>query len=297
MQATLPDFDSLWRYDAPAESEAAFRDLLPGAEAAGDNDYLAQLLTQIARAQGLQRDFDGAHLTLDRVEAMLPSGPSVARVRYLLERGRAFRSAGDAERARALFVDAWETARSAGSDPFAVDAAHMVAIAAGADEAAALDWNERALALAESSSNPAARRWRASLLNNLGWTHHDAGRYEQALEHFERALAAREEAGIVGPIRIARWAIARTLRSLGRLDGALAIQRALSEEHAAAGTSDGYVSEELGEILLAQGQADEAQGHFARAATLLGEDPWFAEAEAERLARLRRLAGQDDEAP
>jgi tetratricopeptide (TPR) repeat protein len=181
-------------------------------------------------------------------------------------------------------------ARSVGAEGFAVDAAHMVAIAASSDGAEALTWNERALSLSESSSDPAARRWRASLLNNLGWTHHDAGRFDQALDHFERALAAREEAGAVGPIRIARWAIARALRSLGRLDEALAIQRSLAEEHAADGTSDGYVSEELGELLLAQGLPAEARPHFARAAALLGEDPWFAEAEAERLARLRDLA-------
>ena len=50
---TLPDFDSLWNFDAPETSEAAFRAVLPVAKSSGDRDYLAQLLTQIARSEGL----------------------------------------------------------------------------------------------------------------------------------------------------------------------------------------------------------------------------------------------------
>ena len=58
---TLPDFDALWDYDQPAKTEAAFRALLPQAEASGDSSYYIELLTQIARTQGLQRDFAAAH--------------------------------------------------------------------------------------------------------------------------------------------------------------------------------------------------------------------------------------------
>ena len=49
----LTDFDSLWNYEAPARTEAAFRALLPAAEASGDAEHHIQLLTQIARAQGV----------------------------------------------------------------------------------------------------------------------------------------------------------------------------------------------------------------------------------------------------
>jgi hypothetical protein len=51
----------------------------------------------------------------------------------------------------------------------------MVAIVASGDEA--LAWNQRALELAQASPDPDARRWRASLFNNLGWTYHDRGEY------------------------------------------------------------------------------------------------------------------------
>ena len=95
--------DELWDYGRPAETEAKFRALLPEAEAAGDAEYLAQLLTQLARTLGLQQQFAAAHELLDRAEA-LAEADSVAQVRYLLERGRCFNSAGDKATARPLFM-------------------------------------------------------------------------------------------------------------------------------------------------------------------------------------------------
>ena len=62
-----PDFDSLWNYNKPAETEAKFRQLLPMAEESGDPAYLAELKTQIARTLGLQQKFDQAHTLLDSV--------------------------------------------------------------------------------------------------------------------------------------------------------------------------------------------------------------------------------------
>jgi DNA-binding phage protein len=82
------DFDAKWNFEKPDSTEAVFRTYLPAARASGDADYLAQLLTQIARTQGLQRKFAEAHATLDEVEPMLGVTLAVARVRYLLERGR-----------------------------------------------------------------------------------------------------------------------------------------------------------------------------------------------------------------
>jgi len=56
-------------------------------------------------------------------------------VRYLLERGRTFNSAGEKDRARPLFVQAWEIAGAAGLEGLAVDAAHMVPIVVGGPRA------------------------------------------------------------------------------------------------------------------------------------------------------------------
>jgi tetratricopeptide (TPR) repeat protein len=285
----LQAFDRVWDYDDPAGTEARFRALLPVAEAAGDRSTLLQLRTQVARALGLQKRYDEANRELDGVEAELGDAPAVVRVRYLLERGRVRNTSGDPGGARPVFEEAWETARAGGEDGFAVDAAHMVAIVAEPDEAIA--WNERALELARRSEDPRARKWRGSLLNNLGWTYHDLGRFEDAHRLFGEALELRREQGEDGPLRIARWCVARSLRSLGRVEEALAVQRELMAEAEAANEPDGFVLEEIAECLLALDRMGEARPFFARAHAELAKDPWLPENEPDRIARLAELGG------
>jgi tetratricopeptide (TPR) repeat protein len=282
-------FDKLWDYSDPAASEAAFRQLLPAAEQAGEPSYLLELQTQIARAQGLQRRFDDAHATLDRVEARLNHRLPTARVRYRLERGRVYNSSGHPDRARPLFLDAWKQAREAGLDGFAVDAAHMMGIIEASEQA--LNWNLKALELAESSDDRAARAWLGSLYNNIGWTYHQMGDDPRALEVFEQALLWFEQRGKPEPIRIARWSVARIQRALGRVEEALSTQQALLRELEASGGQDGYVYEELAECRLALGDTAAAKPLFARAYELLAQDAWLQEREPERLTRLKRLGG------
>ncbi|MHC4216891.1 MAG: tetratricopeptide repeat protein [Planctomycetota bacterium] len=281
--------DALWDFDEPARSEAAFRELLAEAQESGDRDYTAQVFTQIARAQGLQRSFDDAHATLDGVESMLDETSPLVRVRYQLERGRVLNSSGQADDARPLFVGAWEESGGHGFDFYTVDAAHMIAIVMPPEEA--LRWNEQALAVAQASDDERARNWEGSLCNNIGWTLHAAGEYEQALVMFERALEARTRQGTTADIRIARWCVARCLRSLNHVEEALDMQQVLLAEGEAAGAPDGYTHEEIGECLLALDRPEEARPHFARAYEILSKDPWLAEREPQRLERLSRLGG------
>jgi tetratricopeptide (TPR) repeat protein len=288
-QQGLPDFDRLWDYDHPDSTEQRFREILPAARASQDAGYLVQLLTQLARCQGLQRRFPEAHATLDEAEAHLRADLVRARVRYLLERGRVYNSSGDPDQARPLFQDGWDLARFGSEDALAVDAAHMLAIVDSGS--AAIEWNRRAMSLAESSSDPKARKWLGSLYNNLGWTYHDQGDYAVALDLFEKAYDLRVEQKQPKETRIARWCVARTLRSLGRTDEALRIQQELAKEWEAAGEEDGYVFEELGECLLALGRQEEARPDFARAYELLSKDPWLQEKEGPRLRRLAELGG------
>jgi tetratricopeptide (TPR) repeat protein len=123
----------------------------------------------------------------------------------------------------------------------------------------------------------------------MGWSYHELGEYAQALDHFEKALAARGAAGAPGPIRIARRCVGRALRSLGCVAEALEIQRALHDELARANATDGYVDEELGECLLALDRRVEARPYVARAYSELAQDPWLAEDEPTRLERLKQL--------
>jgi len=218
------DIDLLWDFTDPAASEARFQALVSEGQ------------TQLARTLGLQNRFDEGHAVLDQVE---PTTDRV-RVRVLLERGRLFNSGGDPAKARTLFKEAYNMASTCGEEALEVDAAHMIAIVAEREEAKG--WNERALAKAASSDDPKARKWRASLLNNLGWTYHDEGDYAKALELFQDARDCREQNGQEREERIARWCIARCLRSLMRYEEALAMQRQILEE--TSGESE-HVREEI----------------------------------------------------
>lgn len=294
------DFDDLWDFADPAATERRFRDLLADPRVIARPALGVEIETQIARTLGLRRRFDEARAVLDaarerldHVAAAAPSAAAVAkaRVRWLLERGRTHASAihaDDPAAAMALFVEAFDLARAIGEERLAIDAAHMAAIVA-ADPARQERWNLDALALAESAADPKARRWRGSLLNNLGMAYHDAGRYDDALHAFERLREVREAAGDSSAVFIAWWMIAWTLRYLGRHAEALAVLDRLEADAAARGEPDGFVFEELAENALAVGDDTAAREWFAKAFPLLADDP-SVRADPVRLDRVRELA-------
>lgn len=249
------EIDALWDYDRPQESEQRFRVLLD--QAAGNAGIRAEITTQIARAMGLQQRFEDAHRTLDDIEPLPGDHASRLRARYLLERGRVLNSSGDQAAALPLFIHALGVALAAGEAFYAVDAVHMIAIVRAGEES--LGWNRRGLAMVDAGADTRLRRWRGSLYNNMGWVHHDRGEYDDALRCFEQALQARETQGDEGLIRIARWCVARGLRSVGRVGEALAIQQALLAEHRRRGTDAGEVYEEIVACLEALGRPEEAE--------------------------------------
>lgn len=284
-----PLYDEIWDYDQPALTEQRFKEKLAQIPQDKGEAHL-QLLTQIARAQGLQREFDSAHQTLDEVAQALTDATPTAQIRYLLERGRALNSSGKPEEARPLFEQAWAAAQEYGEDFYAVDAAHMIAIVAPPAEQ--LEWNLRAMKIAEGSDSPSARRWLGSLYNNTGWTYHDQGDYAEALRIFQQAESWFAQLDPPSPsrLRIARWTVARALRSLKQNEAALKILREL--EASDDGTSAGYLPEEIAENLLEQGDAAAAAPYFAKAYDQLSGDIWLQANEPERLERLRALSSQ-----
>jgi tetratricopeptide (TPR) repeat protein len=225
----------LWDFDDPAASGERF---VAAAEKADEPDRTAWL-TQYARALGLQEQYDEATKVLDGLHSDAPEAAT-----YLaIERGRVLRSSGRVEESRPHFGSAAALAGAGGLEALRVDALHMVALAAPEEEQLAL--NEAALAVARASTDLRARDWDASLLNNIGMTHADAGDFESALTAFEQARAARERTGDPTNIRVATWMIGWALRNLGRRDEALAIQRSLKAELESVGETDEYVDEEL----------------------------------------------------
>jgi len=208
----------------------------------------------------------------------------------LLERGRTRNSGGDKAAAIPLFKEAValgdrDTLR--GADFYRVDALHMLGIATPAAEQ--LDWNRKALAVAEASFDPRARGWAASLDHNIGWSYFDAGDAVTALVYWKKALPIREAQGNAENIRVAKWTIARGYRATGKLDDAERIQRDLMVETERTGENDGYVYEELAEIAIARGDRVAAAPWAAKAYALLKDDGYLKANEAARLQRLADL--------
>jgi tetratricopeptide (TPR) repeat protein len=276
----------IWDFDDLDATERGFAGLLD-AEESGDGR--AEILTQLARVAGLRGDFGAGDARLDDAVALEPTG-SAAVARIDLERGRLRRSSGDAESALPLFVSAFTIAVEGGCDFLAADAAHMAALEAPNGDGFE-EWTKRGIELAEKSD--AAAYWLGPLLNNLGWHYFEDGRPDLALGAFERALRARERRpDDPAAIAIARFAVGKALRALGRPSEAVPLLEqavAWTEQSRAA---DGWFHEELAEEYAAAGRADDARAHALLAIPLLeAADPSFADDEA-RSSRLRALAGE-----
>jgi tetratricopeptide (TPR) repeat protein len=286
-----PNFDELWDYQKAAETEKKFLELLPLAETANDPAYSAELLSQIARAQGLQGQFDNAHKTLDKAEGLLQPDFKRARVRILLERGRAFNSSQQPEKSLPLFEEAMKLATDYREDYYAVDAAHMLGIAG--PEKDRHSWNLKALQMAEDSEDERAQGWKGSLYNNIGYFYMEEGKYAEAMDLFEKLLVYTTEKGDEDFANTARWFIAKTQRLMGHLEEALKGQLDLEKRQQVKAQSDAYVFEELGEIYLALQDDDARKKYFALAHELFSKEEqynYIVKFEKERLDRIKELS-------
>jgi tetratricopeptide (TPR) repeat protein len=242
--------DSLWDFSDPAVSADRFR------VAAGDErlalEARAELATQLARALGLLGRSDEAEVLLDAILLELGEPPEVVLARVALERGRLRVAAEQTAQGVPLFTLAARHAAAAGSKFLALDALHMLALAdAGHEE----EWAAEGFSVLGTVTDPRVRRWGVALHNNLAWHLHDTGRAEEAMPHFEQALATAEECGTDDQRFIGRWAVARCLRSLGRHDEALSIQESLAAER----PGDPFVAAELAELRAAGEPAGAAE--------------------------------------
>jgi len=286
---TLPDFDKLWDYNDPAETEKSFQDIL---DKIGDNesDYRLELLTQLARTKGLQKKFDDAHKTLDIVENSMNDKQQVVKIRYLLERGRIFNSSGKKDKAKPLFLQAYKFGIKNKLDSYTLDAAHMMGIVEPPEKQ--LDWNLKAIKIAEETEDKKLKGWLGPLYNNTGWSYHDLGQYKEALELFKKGYEFRIKIKDEQGARIQKWTIGRALRSLNRIEEAYRIQKDLEQEIIDKNiTKDGYNYEELGECLLLMKREEDAKKYFKLAYENLIKDDWIKENETDKLTRLKKLAG------
>ncbi len=257
------DLDVLWDFNKPDVSEQRFRAAL---ETATGDDWLI-LQTQIARTYGIRAEFDQARKLLKEIEPRIRLASAETKARFALEMGRTWASATHSsesqtpetgKRARSYYENALALAREAHLDGLAIDAIHMLAFVDPAP-AAQLKWARQALAVVEQSAQPAAKRWEASIRNNLGYALHQLGHYDEALQQFRVAVKIRELGTNAEATRTAYWMVAWTLRAMGHTDEALAIQLRLERESEAAGQPDPYVFEELAALYREKGESARAQ--------------------------------------
>jgi tetratricopeptide (TPR) repeat protein len=276
----------LWDFGDLDATEARFRAQL---EAEGSAGGRAEVLTQLARVEGLRSDFTAGERLLEEA-VPLAEGDAVAAARIDLERGRLRRSSGDREAAFPLFEAAYAKASEAQEWFIAADAAHMAALAAP-DRAGFVAWTTRGIELGDEHEE--AAYWAGPLLNNLGWDRYEAGEHDLALDAFEQALRVRErEPDNPEPIALARYAVGKALRALGRAADAIPLLEQAVAWAEAAGTSDGWYHEELALEYADARRADAAREHARAAIPLLEQaDPSFAE-DADRVERLHDLAGE-----
>jgi tetratricopeptide (TPR) repeat protein len=275
---------ALWDFD---DLDATERRLRAQLALEANDSARAEVLTQLARVEGLRDRFDAGDRLIDEAAALAGDSAN-ARARVDLERGRLRRSSGDGEAALPLFESAFATALEAGEFFIAVDAAHMAALVAP-DPAGFVDWTQRGIELAQAHGD--ADYWLGPLLNNLGWQYYDSGEYEQALNAFERALRARErDPDNPGAREIARYAVGKALRALGRSAEAVPLLEQAAAWADGVGAPDGWFHEELAEEYAAVGRDDDARVQARLAEPLLlATDPSFGD-DADRSARLRALA-------
>ena len=282
----------LWNFDDLDATEVRLRAQLQREEGPAGR---AEVLTQLARVEGLRGDFEAGEALLGEAESLAGTN-AAACARIDLERGRLRRSSGAREGAFPLFERAFGTAVDAGAQFIAVDAAHMAALAA-ADDNGFRSWTNRGIELAQDP-DPSVRYWLGPLLNNLGWHLYEQGVYEKALLAFEQALAARErDPENRQAIEIALYCVAKTLRALSRAGEGVALLERATASAVKDGRSDPWLHEELAETFAALGRKADAREHAEAALALLPESDADFDVDGERASRLRLMAAGVAEAP
>jgi tetratricopeptide (TPR) repeat protein len=174
--------DELWDFDDPAGSYQRFAD--EAARPSHTAAERAELVTQQARALGLQGRFENGHALLGSLGDPADETDAAVRTRVALETGRLLNSADRVAEALPQFETAARIAETGGLEFLRIDALHMLAIA-DKDQSGA--WAAQAIDLALTAPDDRTQRWLVSLYNNLGWKHFDAGSLQDAQTAFRQA--------------------------------------------------------------------------------------------------------------
>ncbi len=288
--AYFPDIDGLWQADNMLETESNIRAKLPATGTTGGwTAENIELLTLLARVQGLQGNLIGARGTLDQAQQLISEfrstvGPRVE-LRWLLEQGRIHCLTMTLAKAHDFFAQAWDLANKSNEVFFAIDSALMLSTVR--PPKFQNEWLQRAMQLAQTSQDSQARLWLSQLFLLEGWHAFDFRNFEKALENFTSAL--KEPAVSETKSYPLEWSRARTLRALGRLPEALAIQEQLMARMRQQGKVNGHVYLEIAECKQLMKDQEEAKSYFELAYAELSADGWYSDNRSEELSRMKYI--------
>jgi tetratricopeptide (TPR) repeat protein len=286
----FPDIDGQWNFEDLPSTEAKVRELLAAEQP--DSPKVPELLTQLARVQGLLGKLNEAGATLLLAKDLLAKDEAApksrAQVRFLIEQGRFFGLSMNPAQSVPYFSRAWELAVQLNETFFSVEAAVMLSISQSPK--LQNEWLQKVIEVAEQTKDEQAKLWLSQLYVMDGWHSFDFRKYENALASFERALKAPQSSQNSSNNFSIRWAIGRTLRALNRVPEALEIQRALSAELSAAGKVNGHVLLEIGECLQLNKSNKEATEFFELAYKELSLNGWYSDNKAAELSRIQYLS-------
>ena len=272
-------------------AEAAEREMVVGIR--------VEALAQVARCYlKMDRKEDGRRWLMMAAELATDRMPR-AWSRYLGVRGRFEWLDDDLETATATFREMYEYCLQHELHERAVDAAHMVAITAPPEEQ--IQWGLKGIEAAEQGG---IEGWLGPLWNNLGWTHDDLGRHQEALEALLKAREYHWKLGTEMNKLIADWSVGHAYRMVGEHETAARWMRpvlAWSERLYAAERSPdaaewiGHSCRELAELALQREDLPEALDYLRRAREKLqeaGMPQWDTDGFDELSRQIEEIAGQ-----
>jgi serine/threonine protein kinase/tetratricopeptide (TPR) repeat protein len=298
---------------------------LPRIESCAELDYLearikppedpalvarvAALRAELTRAGELRRLGQiGPGLVLARELQEAAAGLDYAPIRAeaLLRQGELEHENAEYERAEASLRTAFFTARAADHHEVAYRAAIELVLVVGSGLARFDDGHEWGRHAGAELARGSSVEDQALLLHALGATHYSQGMFAEAVDHFRRALALREQALGAHHPDVAKTLnnLGISLRELGKYEDAAAqLGRALTIVETALGPQHPMVAGTLNNLAIVfaeQGQPEKAARLYRHALTILepvlGPDhPDLAHAVGNLGIVLREL-GQDEEA-
>jgi len=255
----LDQADQTFRSRKYAESVPGYEAALTRAREAGDRSVEAEALAQIARAYSLTERLEEGRGWLQQAAAAADPALPLGWTRFLGVRGIYEREGGDKQSALATFVEMYDYSLAHDVPKRGIDAAHHAAIVAPPTEQ--LSWAEKGIAAAEAAQDEG---WLAVLWNNLGASHEDAGRWEEAAEAYAKAKHYHYKTGSERAKLAADWALGRASLRAGQVEvarellpGVLTRAQAWRErepEEKEAAEWVGFGATALGELRVHEGQ-------------------------------------------